>query len=133
MKKSELKTGHITKARNGGYYIVVKDTFDHEDKFINIDEAGFMRMSSYEENLKYNEGSKAWDMIAVWQPCYIQRAIGEMSKIKERLGDSDYFRVIWAEDTEQQMKIDKLASLVNDLQNQLTDAKKQLKELKGGK
>ena len=65
MKKSDLKHGNVVETRKGIKYLY---HCNNSDKFLNLDDDGFLWISDFDENLKFNDDDlNEFDIMKVYK------------------------------------------------------------------
>jgi len=134
MTKSDLKTGHLVKTRNGEWWFVCRDMINESEKDLIVrtaqDEQGlniteFMRLDSYAENLNCTDGIGAneYDIVAIANVSFAFEFFEY-----ERFCQAETmtgFEIIWGEveKSEEQKEIEDIQGMIDNLQKRFNALK----------
>lgn len=135
MTKSDLKTGHLVKTRNGEWWFVCRDMINESEKDLIVrtaqDEEGlniteFMRLDSYAENLNCVDdfGETEYDIVAIANASFSFEFFEY-----ERFCQAETmtgFEIIWQredEKSEEQKEIEDIQGMIDNLQKRLNTLK----------
>ena len=84
MKKSDLKYGNVVETREGIKYLY---HCKNSDKFLNLDYDAFLRISNFDENLKWIDDLNEFDIMKVYKDYTCKELLWERKEIPQLTED----------------------------------------------
>jgi tRNA(Phe) wybutosine-synthesizing methylase Tyw3 len=131
MNKVDLRNGMLAQMRDGAWGIIMKDAMmcgEYQDVWVNIENGEWMRLSSYDNSMKYTnyDSDEEYDIVKVAECDHVRKAINGIREERAVL-DMEAVKVIWERSNP---KVAEVESLIQRLQGQLKDAQEQLEALR---
>jgi hypothetical protein len=122
----DLKTGYIVETRNGHKLMVFAESYENKKQMIEADN-GHRRwdFSDYRDDLTPHSDDN-WDIMKVFKAKTLVQAFRHFDSNSE--GYKEDMELVWERESEKEVKLNKV---ISDLEQQLTNAKEELKGIRG--